>query len=62
MTPKSDHTKPNLREEISKILIKWDMPTRQAAINELVQFVEHAVDTERKHRATVVRKEVGKDE
>lgn len=28
-----------LKEEISKILIKWNMPTRQTAINEIVALL-----------------------
>lgn len=43
----SDHfttdTLDELRKEISKILIKWSMPSRQSAINELVTlFTEHS--------------------
>lgn len=33
----------NPRQTISEILVKWDMPTRQAAINELVQLIEATV-------------------
>lgn len=29
-----------MKEEISKILVKWDMPTRQVAINEIVAFAK----------------------
>ena len=32
-----------LREEISKTLIKWSMPTRQAAITELVRLFESEI-------------------
>lgn len=34
----------NIREELSKILIKWDMPTRQAAISEIVQLFDGDID------------------
>lgn len=37
----------SLRKQISKILVKWSMPTRQAAINELVELVSAAVQEER---------------
>lgn len=29
-----------MREEISKILVKWNMPTRQAAIGEIIALIE----------------------
>lgn len=31
---------PDLHDKISRILVKWNMPTRQAAISEIVQLVE----------------------
>lgn len=31
-------TEERLREKISKILVKWGMPTRQVAINELLEL------------------------
>lgn len=30
----------NIREEISKILVKWDMPTRQAAISDIQKLID----------------------
>ena len=43
-----------LKEEISKILIKWDMPTRQCAINEIVdvcnKFIGGAMEDAWKYR------------
>ena len=30
----------DIREKISKILVKWNLPTRQIVINELVKLVE----------------------
>ncbi len=32
-----------IRKKIVKILIKWNMPTRQSAIIELAQFVEQSL-------------------
>lgn len=34
----------DLRTKISKILIKWSMPTRQAAISEIIQLIEDETD------------------
>ncbi len=31
-----DEYKAQLKKEISEILVKWDMPTRQVAINEII--------------------------
>lgn len=36
--PTHNQPKPTLREEISKILVKWSMPTRQAAISEIIEI------------------------
>lgn len=33
------HQEKAIREEISKILVKWSMPTRQVAINELLTLI-----------------------
>lgn len=30
----------DLRNEISKILVKWDMPTRQVVINEILELLK----------------------
>lgn len=30
----------NLREQISRILIQWSMPTRQQAINQIVELLD----------------------
>lgn len=30
--------KPTLRQQISRILVKWSMPTRQVAINEILRL------------------------
>lgn len=38
-TPTHNQPKPALREEISKILVKWSMPARQAAISEIVELI-----------------------
>lgn len=37
----------DLRENISKILIKWNMPTRQAAINELLALFTESLKGQR---------------
>lgn len=37
-----------LRNQISVILVKNDMPTRQVAISELVKFIEDALDKTKK--------------
>ena len=37
-------TKPDLRQQISQILVRWCMPTRQAAINEIMIAIDHWVD------------------
>lgn len=31
-----------MKEEVAKILVKWNMPTRWAAINEIIAFVKKA--------------------
>ncbi len=44
---KSEHIRTSktkgIRKKIVKILIKWNMPTRQSAIIELAQFVEQSL-------------------
>lgn len=32
--------KKELKQKISEILVKWSMPTRQAAINEIVKLIQ----------------------
>lgn len=34
-------TDKQLRDQISAILVKWHMPTRQAAINEIMEAIAH---------------------
>lgn len=34
---------PSLREEIGTILVKWNMPTRQAAISEILSAVRERI-------------------
>ncbi len=48
-TPKEIHN------EISEILVKWDMPTRQAAINEIVSLFTQS----RKERDEELREKIG---
>jgi hypothetical protein len=43
-----DTTKIKDKEHISKILVKWSMPTRQVAINELCVLIQTARKEERK--------------
>lgn len=44
-----------LREDISKILIKWSMPTRQVAINELVRLFDQYKSKKWIHRLHTIR-------
>lgn len=37
-----------MKEEISKILVNWDMPTRQVAINEIVALLSSKLEEQAK--------------
>ena len=58
MKPKNTSYK-ELREEISKILIKWSMGTRQAAITDLVNLFESQLIREREHIKRQLRGKIG---
>lgn len=51
----------NVRKEISEILVTWNMPTRQAAISEIVKVLERSLLTQRneiKERIEGMKKEI----
>lgn len=45
----------DLRKEISEILVKWSMPTRQVAISEIVSLIRQA----KLERTEEIREELG---
>ena len=56
--------KPNtLREKISKILVKWDMPTRQVAVDDIIKLFETIIEEEKpKEKRPLIRGGYSKDE
>jgi hypothetical protein len=45
----------DLRKELSEILGKWNMPTRQAAINAILGLIDRAREEERENIARIVK-------
>lgn len=46
-----------LREELEKILVKWNMPTRQVAINEILSLITQYAENEKaKQREEYIRR------
>ena len=43
-----------LKQEISKILVKWDMPTRQVAIDEIVELFESELSQQKEENLSNV--------
>jgi hypothetical protein len=49
-------TLPEIKLKISKILIKWNMPTRQVAINEIVSLYSEALEAQEKRIEKIIKK------
>jgi hypothetical protein len=63
----NDTEKQKIREDISKILVKWSMPTRQVAIDEILEILDKTIKSKleaveeimQKERETWARESIG---